>query len=68
MNPFLQRLAKDASLRDEFVAYLDERIAHESSIDRIDGTHPLEHQRGVVASLRRLREQTVAFDRHKEPA
>lgn len=64
---FALRLANDPDLRDVFVAHLDEQIAAEVSIDRIDDKHSLDHQRGAVATLRRLRQSTMALERPKEP-
>jgi hypothetical protein len=66
MTTFEHRLSQDSSLRDAFVEHLEGVIAHEAHIDRIDGTHPVEHQRGVIAVLRRLRSQTKALERPKE--
>lgn len=62
MHPFMQHLAADSSLRDAFVSWVDEDIARENSLDRIDATHPFEYQRGTVAAYRRLRERVVALE------
>ncbi len=66
MTPFELRLHGDAELRRLFIEHLDGLILSENTLDRIDGTRPLEHQRGVVAVLRRLRTNTAALERPKE--
>jgi hypothetical protein len=48
------------------VTYLDEMIAAENSLDRIDDKRTVDHQRGAVAMLRRLRTNTQALERPKE--
>jgi hypothetical protein len=64
--PFFARLAGDASLRDALVAWVDEQIATENTLDRVDATHSLDYQRGRVAVLRSLRTKITALERPKE--
>lgn len=66
--PFKQRLAADTALRDAFTAYLNERIARENSLDRVDDSHSLDHQRGRVNELRSMLNDARQIDHpEKEP-
>lgn len=66
MVSFVELLAHDPSLRDAFVAFVDAGIAVENSLDRVDTTHSVDHQRGRVAQLRSLKAMTVGLERPKD--
>ncbi len=65
MSQFMRFLANDSALRDAYVAHLDDLIAAENSLDRVDTGHSVEMQRGRVIELRSLRNEAMSIDAHR---